>query len=92
MDQIELDVERTLVDHFLQEVMKSNPKATYGELMIRSALEQGAVSTLLLSESLNQRRIAFYCKDCKEEWEKTQALALGLLTHPLGLPKALGGQ
>jgi peptide chain release factor subunit 1 len=72
MDQIELDVERTLVDQFLQEVMKSNPKATYGELMIRSALDQGAVSTLLLSESLNQRRTSFYCKDCKEEWEKTQ--------------------
>ena len=72
MDQIELDVERTLVDHFLQEVMKSNPKATYGELMIRSALEQGAVSTLLLSESLNHRRVSFYCKDCKEAWERTK--------------------
>ena len=48
MDQIELDIERTLVDEFLREVMKANPKATYGEIMIRSALEQGAVSTLLL--------------------------------------------
>ena len=39
MDQIELDVERTIVDRFLQEVMQANPKATYGEVMIRSALD-----------------------------------------------------
>ena len=68
MDQIELDVERTIVDEFLQEVMKSNPKATYGEMMIRSALDQGAVSTLLLSEALTKRRVTWFCKACKNEW------------------------
>ena len=72
MDQIELDIERTIVDEFLREVMQTNPKATYGEMMIRSALEQGAVSTLLLSESLTKRRVLWVCKACKKEWESTQ--------------------
>jgi peptide chain release factor subunit 1 len=71
MDQIELDVERTIVDEFLQEVMKSNPKATYGEIMIRSALGQGAVATLLLSEAITKRRVRWFCKECKNEWETT---------------------
>ena len=72
MDQIELDIERTLVDEFLKEVMKANPKATYGEVMIRSALDQGAVSTLLLSEGLTKSRVSWICKGCKHEWQSTQ--------------------
>ncbi len=72
MDQIELDVERKLVDNFLREVMQTNPKATYGEMMIRAALDQGAVETLLLSEALSKRRVEWSCKKCKEIWESTQ--------------------
>ena len=69
MDQIELDVERTIVDRFLQEVMQANPKATYGEVMIRSALEQGAVETLLISEAVTKRRVQWICKECKNTWK-----------------------
>ena len=72
MDQIELDAERELVDNFLREVMQAHPKATYGEMMIRSALDQGAVDTLLLSEGLRKRRVGRYCKPCSHEWEATQ--------------------
>ncbi len=72
MDQIELDIERTIVDEFLKEVMQTNPKATYGEVMIRSALDQGAVSTLLLSEALTKRRVSWACKGCKHSWKSTQ--------------------
>ena len=72
MDQIELDAERELVDRFLTEVMQSHPKATYGEMMIRSALDQGAVDTLLLSEGLRKRRVGWFCKPCSHEWESTQ--------------------
>ncbi|MDP6662313.1 MAG: peptide chain release factor aRF-1 [Candidatus Thalassarchaeaceae archaeon] len=72
MDQIELDRERTLVDGFLREVMQSAPKATYGEAMVRLALEQGAVASLLLSEALSKRRVALLCKVCKYEWKETQ--------------------
>ena len=69
MDQIELDVERTIVDRFLQEVMQANPKATYGEVMIRSALDQGAVETLLISEAVTKRRVKWICKECKNTWK-----------------------
>ena len=69
MDQIELDVERTIVDRFLQEVMQANPKATYGEVMIRSALDQGAVETLLISEAVTKRRVQWICKGCKNNWK-----------------------
>ncbi len=69
MDQIELDVERTIVDRFLQEVMQANPKATYGEVMIRSALDQGAVETLLISEAVTKRRVQWNCKECKNTWK-----------------------
>ena len=82
MDQIELDVERTIVDEFLQEVMKSNPKATYGEMMIRSALDQGAVSTLLLSEALTKRRVRWFCKACKNEWVRTHEKSSATPTCP----------
>ncbi|GIS44215.1 MAG: hypothetical protein Ct9H90mP16_12850 [Candidatus Poseidoniales archaeon] len=40
MHEIELDAERQLVDQFLAEIMKQHPKATYGEMMIRSALSR----------------------------------------------------
>ena len=72
MDQIELDVERKIVDIFLREVMQPHPKATYGESMIRSALEQGAVETLLLSEAITKRRVHWSCKSCKNTWVSTQ--------------------
>ena len=73
MDQIEMEAERNLVDQFLREVMQNHPKATYGEAMVRSALDQGAVHTLLLSEALRQRRVGWTCKKCSHEWETTQS-------------------
>ncbi|MED5231811.1 MAG: peptide chain release factor aRF-1 [Candidatus Thermoplasmatota archaeon] len=72
MDQIELEAERELVDNFLREVMQAHPKATYGEMMIRSALDQGAVANLLLSEGLRKRRVGWTCKPCSNQWEATQ--------------------
>jgi peptide chain release factor subunit 1 len=72
MDQIELDAERNLVDGFLREVMQAHPKATYGEMMVRDALDQGAVATLLLSEGLNKRRVTWGCRRCSHGWETTQ--------------------
>ena len=54
MGEIELDAERQLMNAFLKELVQAHPKATYGEQMIRTALEQGAVDTLLISESLRK--------------------------------------
>ena len=71
MHEIELDAERQLVDQFLSEIMQSHPKATYGEMMVRSALEQGAVDTLLLSEGLRKIRQAYTCRQCQHNWQIT---------------------
>tara|TARA_B100000963_G_scaffold343202_1_gene344791 strand:- start:10128 stop:11459 length:1332 start_codon:yes stop_codon:yes gene_type:complete len=72
MDKIDLDAERELVDRFLREVMQANPKATYGEVLVRAALEQGAVETLLLSEGLRMQRVGWVCKSCRCEWSTSQ--------------------
>ena len=71
MDRIALDRERDLVDCFLKELNHPHPKATYGEMMIRSALDQGAVDTLLLSESLRRMRTTFTCQQCGDSWQET---------------------
>jgi peptide chain release factor subunit 1 len=71
MHEIELDAERQLMDQFLSEIMQKHPKATYGEMMLRSALEQGAVDTLLLSESLRKIRQGYTCRQCQHDWQVT---------------------
>jgi peptide chain release factor subunit 1 len=71
MHEIELDAERNLVDRFLSEIMRAHPKATYGEMMVRSALEQGAVDTLLLSEGIRKVRSTFDCRQCNHNWTLT---------------------
>ena len=71
MDKIELEEERQFVDRFLKEIMNAHPKATYGEMMIRSALDQGAVDTLLISESLRKKKVFFNCRQCKHDWSST---------------------
>lgn len=69
MGEIELDSEREIVNRFLREIMQNHPKATYGEAMVRQALEQGAVDTLLLSESLRKRTVQLKCRPCGNEWQ-----------------------
>tara|TARA_B100000131_G_C18099345_1_gene605340 strand:+ start:308 stop:1552 length:1245 start_codon:yes stop_codon:yes gene_type:complete len=68
MGEIELDSERQLMNSFLKEVMQTYPKATYGEKMIRQALDQGAVSNLLVSESLRKRMVDLHCSICGADW------------------------
>ena len=69
MGEIELDSERQIANRFLSELIKSQPKATYGEQMLRHALEQGAVDTLLISESKKSKKIKLNCTKCGQEWE-----------------------
>ena len=71
MGEIELDTERQLMNSFLKEVMQTYPKATYGEVMIRKALEQGAVANLLISESLRKRMVDLHCSVCSIDWTVT---------------------
>jgi len=57
-----------MMNNFLREIMQAHPKATYGEVMVRNALEQGAVATLLISESLRKRNVDLQCNSCANEW------------------------
>ncbi|MBR68996.1 MAG: peptide chain release factor 1 [Euryarchaeota archaeon] len=73
MDQIELDAERQIMNRFLEELIRTHPKATYGNAMINQALAQGAVDTLLISEGLRGNMVTLACKKCghgdDESWE-----------------------
>ncbi len=68
MGEIELEAEKDVVNEFLEELVKQHPKATYGELMIKQALEQGAVSKLLISEGMRKNLVEILCKSCSNEW------------------------
>ena len=59
------------MNQFLAELSRAHPKATYGEMMVRDALEQGAVDRLLVSEGLRKSRILLKCGQCANEWNVT---------------------
>jgi peptide chain release factor subunit 1 len=69
MGEIELDAERQVMNVFLGELVKSAPKATYGEKMVREALDQGAVGRLLISEALRKNSLTLQCGSCNHEWD-----------------------
>ena len=73
MGEIELDAERQVMNRFLEELIRTHPKATYGEMMIKQALTSGAVDTLLISEGLRGNIIKMQCKKCnhgaENDWE-----------------------
>ncbi|MDP7000460.1 MAG: peptide chain release factor aRF-1 [Candidatus Poseidoniaceae archaeon] len=71
MGEIELDTERQVINEFLREIMQTFPKATYGEAMVRQALEQGAVDRLLISETMRKRTVEIHCKRCSNDWTVT---------------------
>ena len=68
MGEIELDAERQLMNKFLEELIRSQPKATYGELMIKKALDMGAVDNLLISEGLRKNSLKLECGKCSHDW------------------------
>lgn len=63
--------EREAFHLFLSEVEQNRGLATYGEEKVRTALEEGAVKTLLLSESLESLRITGKCGFCGYERQLT---------------------
>lgn len=70
MGEIELDAERQTMNRFLEELIRPHPKATYGEMMVKRALDEGAVDKLLFSEGLNAKDLKVHCKKCKHEWDQ----------------------
>ena len=67
--------------------MKSSPKATYGEAMIRQALEQGAVAKLLISEGMRKNVVEIKCKSCGNEW--SPASVEWMHFHPVQIVKQM---
>ena len=68
MGEIELDAERQTMNRFLGELVKPQPRAAYGEMMLRQALNQGAVDTLLISETMRKNSVEIECGACGHSW------------------------
>ena len=82
MGEIALDSERQVVNEFLREIMQTYPKATYGEAMVRRALDEGAVDRLLISETLRHRMVTVSCNPCGNEWTAKVELVSAMPTCP----------
>ena len=82
MGEIALDSERQVVNEFLREIMQTYPKATYGEAMVRRALDEGAVDRLLISETLRHRMVTVSCNPCGNEWTAKVERVSALPTCP----------
>jgi peptide chain release factor subunit 1 len=82
MGEIALDSERQIVNEFLREIMQTYPKATYGEAMVRRALDEGAIDRLLISETLRQRMVTVSCNPCGNEWTAKTEPVSALPTCP----------
>jgi peptide chain release factor subunit 1 len=69
---LELTEEKRIVQRLLNEIRRAeNGLAAYGEKDVQSALEGGAVDTLLISEGLRKKRVAFKCSSCGHTFERT---------------------
>jgi len=63
--------ERQVMTQFLYEVGHDTGLATYGEDVVRRALQTGAVRTLLLSEDLDTVRVTVKCNSCGYQEQHT---------------------
>lgn len=65
------------MNRFLQELVKDDGAAAYGEESVRKNLELGAVDTLLLSERLRRARVKLACPNSDYTEERTISLEPG---------------
>jgi len=75
--------EKALMTRFLQEVVKENGNAAYGEESVRKNLETGSVDILLLSSRLRKARVTIRCANCAYQREIT--IARGPANEPASL-------
>ena len=69
--------EKQIMQKFLYELGHDTGLITYGEGEVRKALQSGMVRTLIISESLDMRRVTIKCSACgyqEQETVKTQAM------------------
>ncbi|GLI47318.1 peptide chain release factor 1 [Methanoculleus bourgensis] len=69
----DLDIikEKNVMNRFLQELVKDDGAASYGEESVRKNLEIGAVDTLILSEKLRRARLRLACPNNDYTEERT---------------------
>jgi len=69
----DLDIlkEKSLVQHFMEELVAGRGLVAYGEREIRRSLELGAVELLLISEGLRRSRALARCQACGHELRET---------------------
>ena len=71
---LEITEEKRIVQRLLQEIRKADSGlAAYGDRDVLSALDAGAVETLLLSEALRKKRVSLKCTNCGVEFQRTVA-------------------
>lgn len=58
--------EKEIMQKFLEMLAKNSNKVSYGETQVKKVLEQGAVDVLLLSESLDDKKIEEFEEKAKE--------------------------
>jgi peptide chain release factor subunit 1 len=86
LSNLELVKERRAMRRFMAEVVRSGAAlATYGEAHVRTALETGAVDTLLISETMRKARLSMRCPACGTALEVT--VEAGKASEPRPCPK-----
>ncbi len=71
LEDLDLMVEKKLMQHFFKELVSDSGKATYGEDNVRENLNIGAVDILLISEDLRAERETVRCNSCGYETHTT---------------------
>jgi peptide chain release factor subunit 1 len=82
---MEVIKEKTIMNRFLQELVKDAGNAAYGEESIRKNLELGAVDTLLLSDKLRRARLKLACPNGDYTEERTVNIEPGKQIKDLDL-------
>ncbi len=76
MKEMRIAREKDLMNRFMMEIRKSDGGlGVYGEMAIKSALEQKALDLLLISEDLNKTKYTYKCPSCgyiKEVFSKPE--------------------
>jgi peptide chain release factor subunit 1 len=80
---MEIVKEKSFMNRFLQELVKDDGNAAYGEESVRKNLELGAVDVVLLSSRLRKNRISFRCAACDYTEERTVMTEAGQVSQAI---------
>jgi len=71
LQETHLAREKALVKRFMDEIVKENGLAIYGEEEIRKYLDMGALEVILISEDMDRVRVKAKCPQCGYEEERS---------------------